>query len=64
MKKIWFDPEEPAGFGGITNLAKAAKVNKKETKSWLSDQLPYSLHRPMKKRFPTRKYLANGVDEF
>ena len=62
MKKIWFDPEEPAGFAGLSSLAKAVKVSKKQTKSWLSDQLAYSLHRPMKKRFPTRKYLANGVD--
>ena len=56
LQKIWFNPSHEAGFTGIEKLRKASGKSKKETKKWLSNQLSYSLNKPMRKRFPTRKY--------
>ena len=62
MEKLWYNPKEPVGFTGVSKLAKAAKSTKKETEKWLGNQLAYSLNKPMRKRFPTRKYRVDGVN--
>lgn len=62
MEGLWYNPKEAVGYTGISKLAKAANVSVKEAKKWLSNQLAYSLNRPMRKRFPTRKYIVSGID--
>ena len=61
--EIWFDPNDPVGFTGVEKLAKKTKSTKKETETWLKDHLAYSLNRPIRKRFKTRKYKTGGPDE-
>ena len=63
MENLWYNPGNPVGYSGISKLAKAAKKTSKETKEWLGRQLAYSLNKPMKKRFPTRKYISRGVND-
>ena len=63
MEKIWMNPEDPAGYGGVAKLAKRTKVTEKKTGKWLSSQLAYSLNKPMRKRFPTRPYRTNGIND-
>ena len=63
MEKIWTNPEDEAGFGGVAKLKKRVPNSKKETQKWLSDQLAYSLNKPMRKRFPTRAYKTFGIDD-
>ena len=63
MKRVWYNPKDPAGLGGVSKLAKGTKVSKKKTAKWLSEQLAYSLHKPMRKRFPTRPYRTNGIND-
>ena len=36
--KIWFDPEDPSGFGSISKTAKAMKTSKKEAERSISIQ--------------------------
>ena len=62
MENLWFNPKEPVGYSGVSRLAKAAKTTKKQTAQWLGKQLAYSLNRPMRRRFPTRKYRARGIN--
>ena len=62
MEKIWFDPENPVGYTGVSKVAKATRSSIKKTQEWLNNQLAYSLNKPMRRLFPTRKYIARGVD--
>ena len=63
MEKIWHNPQDTAGFGGVSGLQKRVKKSKKETQSWLQSQLAYTLNKPMRKRFPTRSYKTFGIDD-
>ena len=60
--EIWFEPENPVGYSSVKRLSKKVKETKKETENWLKRQLAYSLNRPMRKRFPTRKYKTSGIN--
>lgn len=61
--EVWFNPEDPVGYAGIEKLAKRTKQDKKTTENWLKNQLAYSLNKPMRRRFPTRKYKTGGPNE-
>ena len=63
MEKIWYDPEDPDGYGGISKLVKRVPNGKKETEEWLRGQHTNSLNKPMRKWFPTRAYKTFGVDD-
>ena len=64
MREIYFDAQHPASFGGIKKLATALPtVDQKKIKSFLNQQWTYSLHKPIKRKFPWRKYVARGVNE-
>ena len=49
----YYDLDDPSGFGGAKDF----------DKKWLSAQPTYTLHKPMRKRFPTRKYKTSGVND-
>ena len=61
MEQLWYNPKHPVGYTGISKLANAANASVRETKKWLGNQLAYSLNKPMRKRFPTRKYIVADV---
>ena len=63
MEKIWHNPKHEVGYTGVEKLRKASGKTKSETKKWLSNQLSYSLNKPMRKRFPTRSYITFHVDD-
>lgn len=63
-EQVYYDAANVGGFGGVERLNKSTKVkSKKDTQEWLRTQATYSLHRPMRRRFPTRKYLTSGPNE-
>lgn len=61
FSKVYYDPLQPEAFAGASRLKK--KFPKKNVKKWLSGQLAYSLHKPMVRKFPTRKYKTSGPNE-
>ncbi|XP_054283126.1 uncharacterized protein LOC129000373 [Macrosteles quadrilineatus] len=74
MKRVYYNPEDPASYGGVTRLLhaireKEGKVKKKKrTKrqtvlDWLRTQDTYTLHRPVRKRFARNRYVVFGPDE-
>jgi len=63
LKKIYYDPNNPAALGSVAALASAAKVSKKGTKEWLRKQATYTLHHRARKTFPYRKYYVNTIDD-
>src|SRR5271156_2027350 len=60
---IYFDPEHPASYGGVKRLADAANSSKCATQEWLRAQRPYTLHKPVRKRYTTRPYKTGAIDQ-
>lgn len=63
LKRAYYQLKTPEGLGGLTALAKAAGVSEKTAHKWLKGQRTYTLHRSARKRYPTRKYFVNKIDE-
>ena len=61
MKAIYYDPASPYSFGGKNKLKKFFPSDAVE--KWIRTQIPYSLHRPLRRRFPTRPYRTGGINE-
>lgn len=67
LNQIYYDPKNPASFGGAQILYLAARKLKKtitrhHVKQFLQSQPTYTLHFPVKKRFKRRKILARYID--
>ena len=62
-KKVFYDPKHPAGYGSAKDLAKAVGGTQKEAKIWLQSQNTYTLHKPIRKRFPRNKIVVAGIDD-
>lgn len=68
LKGIYYDHSNPAGYASIDKLFKACKkktpnVCKKDVKEWLKAQLPYTLHRPARKRFNRNRIVVWHIDQ-
>ena len=63
---LYYDPAKPSAFSTfkkLKNAAKQSKLGKKpgEIKSWLEMQEPYTLHKPLRRRFPRNPYTVNNL---
>jgi len=63
LTKIWQNQKNPAGFSGVSKLQKASKSTRDETTKFLRSQMAYTLHKPIRKRFPTRSYKTSGIND-
>lgn len=63
FEKIYYDIENPASYGGVSKLAKAASTSTHKAKEWLMTQDTYTLHKPVRFKFPRRKILSYGIGE-
>ena len=66
LEHIYYAPE--TGFVGINQLQrrlkeKGVQVPQKQVKDFLQKQLTYTLHKPVRHKFPTRKVYVNGIDD-
>jgi len=59
METVYFDPENPGSFGGVSRLKKAVGA---DPSKWLLSQNAYTLHKPARRRFRRRKYIVKGID--
>ena len=60
---LYFNARHPASFGGQRRLLGAVSKDKgtqEETKKWLQGQRVYTLHKPARKRYNTRRYKVIG----
>jgi transposase InsO family protein len=72
-EKVYYDPANPGSFGGISPLVRALQQRKKKKNKgkptrrrvidWLSGQDTYTLHKPVRKRFPRNRYVVFGPNE-
>ena len=64
LSKVYYDPKQQGSFGGVDKLHKRfPKKSKKHIKDWLASQLTYTLHKPIKRKFPTVKYKTSGPND-
>lgn len=59
---VYFDPASPAAYGGLLPLAKTTKLKTKDVGQWLSEQDAYTLHKPIRRKFPRRRVIVGGID--
>jgi len=62
---VYYDPLQEAAFGTLEELKRIAKktgvANAGEVKPWLEQQDAYTLHRPVRKRFPRNPYSVDNI---
>ena len=65
LSELYYNPKNPASFGGPSKLYQAVKnrYSLKQVRDWLQGQEAYSLHRPVRRTFPTNRVLVEGVDD-
>ena len=61
MNEVYYDARNPAGFAGARPLAR--QFGAKTAVDWLKTQDAYTLHKPLRKKFPRRKTFAKGVND-
>ena len=65
--EAYFDVREPGSYGGVDSLYRTMKrkgrpVTYKQVANWLAGQDVYTLHKPVRRRFPRRKTYSRGID--
>ena len=64
---LYYDPAVPGSYGGVDALYRAAKqqrpdVKRDEVEAWLAEQDTYTLHKPVRYKFPRRRVVVGGID--
>jgi len=62
LGKIYYDFKHTAGFISAAKLVSAAKSSKRNVE-WLSGRDTYSLHKPVRIRFPRNSYTVTNIDD-
>lgn len=64
LDRIYYTPKHSASYGGVGAVERVVKgrKDKKKVKHWLSTQDTYSLHKPVRYRFPRRRIVVGGID--
>lgn len=65
MEKFYYDPSHYAGYSAVENLTRAAKPNytHDDIVRWLESQDAYTLHRPLRRKFPRLHYNVTNIDD-
>jgi len=63
LGKVYYDSKHAAGIGSVAKLVKGGKSNERAVEEWLSGQDTYTLHKPVRKRFPRNLYTVTNIDD-
>ena len=61
LKEIYYNPQ--TGYSGINDLVRKSGLSSNYVKEWLSRQNVYTLHKPIKHKFPTRRVIVSHIDD-
>ena len=65
LEDVYYDPQHEAAFDTLEKLKRVAKntgvAKPGEVKPWLEQQDAYTLHRPVRKRFPRKPYSVDNI---
>jgi hypothetical protein len=62
LGRVYYDPKHSAGFGSVAKIVKASKYKRRDVEEWLSGQNAYTLHKPVRKKFPRNHYTVSNID--
>ena len=67
LRQVYYDPSSPSCYAGLQpvfhqarKLLPSIKIN--DVKSFLQEQDVYTLHKPIRRKFPRNKTVASGID--
>ena len=68
LRSIYENASSPRSYGGVESLYREAKkqkikVSRQQVEKWLSKELSYTLHKPVRKRFSRNKTIVFYIDE-
>ena len=66
LRSIYYNQKHQASYSSPVRLYEAVKdkgISLEEVKKWLSGELTYTLHRPLRKNFKRNKILVSHIDE-
>ena len=65
LSNVYYDTSHPAAFRGENSLVRAVRnrVNEKDVKKWLQTQDTFTLHRPVRRKYPMLHYTVNNIDD-
>ena len=63
LGKVYYNTKHAAGFSSVAKLVKAGRSNKRYVEEWLSGQETYTLHKPVRKKFPRNPYKVTNIDD-
>ena len=61
LDKIYYNVKSIGSLGGIQHLSKKARIKPDKVQDWLRSQDTYTLHKPVKYKFPRRKIIVGGI---
>lgn len=62
MEHVYYDISNPASYSSRRKLQEATNKQPKAVTDWLKGEETYTLHKPVRKRFPRNPYITNGID--
>lgn len=62
LAELYYTPGGPVAYSSAAALARAARLPLPTVQQWLRSQRTYTLHRPAKKHYRTRRYRTMGLD--
>ena len=63
MEEIYFSPREAGSFGGVRALSRHTGKSQSTVTKFLQGQDAYTLHKPVRRRFPRRLTYAKGIND-
>ena len=63
MEKIYLDPRVPGSFSGQRTLKRYVDASSKDVSKFLMRQDAYTMHKPIRRRFPRRRTYAKGIND-
>ena len=66
LSKLYLEPSSPIAFGSADQPCKAARkhnISRKKCKQWLAAQDSYTLHKPLRRKFPRTTYTLLTIDD-
>jgi transposase InsO family protein len=61
MDELYYDLDKPGSLSGIQTLARYSGRTRKEALRFLSGQSAYTIHRPVRYKFPRRRTYSKGI---
>ena len=63
IRSAYRKPRQKGSLGGVQRFARMNKLPLKKVQQALERDVAYTLHKPVKRKFPTSKVLVMGIDQ-